>query len=154
MSKKCNKSHQRRAERRNRNAAKRRAKRRRRTDVSEPVHLITKSSIPMETHIAYIEAHELIPPDYPRSPSDMQTELAMAMTALEDPHASDASILRAIMILAHTPDPRAREALQSYARLGTPYRDMARLGADECATWLEDVGPPLPAPSFAVTALN
>lgn len=155
MSKKCNRSKQRRAERRNRSAAKRRAKRSRRTGVAETVHMIAKpTTISVETHIAYVEAHQLLPPDYPRDVADMQSELAMAMATLEEPRAGDAAILRAIMILAHTPDPRAREALQKYARLGTPYRDMAKLGADECATWLEDLVAPSPGPTFTVTALN
>jgi len=156
MSKKSKQSqtHQRRAERRNRNTAKRRAKRSRRTLVAEGVHVIGEPAIPMETHIAYIEAHALIPPDYPRSPTDLWTQLTLALSTLEDPRATGEAVLRAIIILAHTPDPRALEALHHHARLGTVHRDMAQLGADECAAWLEDLGPPPPAPSFDATVLN
>ena len=97
---------------------------------------------------AYVRAHDRLPPSYPFDEVERGRQLAMALCVLEDRQASGESLLRAIMILGHIPDPRALEALRAHAKSRRPHADIARHAADECAMWLEDArGQPEPTSS-------
>lgn len=100
----------------------------------------------MERALRYMAAHQLLAPEYPDM-CDQEEELAAGLRCLEDPTASGAERLAAIMLLAHTPDARALDALQRYARSGAVHADMAELGAEECAMWSATSDePPCPPP--------
>jgi hypothetical protein len=109
----------------------------------------------VETCTAYMEAHRLLPPDYPSSDADMRAHMTMAIHTLEDPLSPSESVLRAILILGHTPDERALAALRNHASREGMHADMARIAVDECAWWIETSEPELEpvrprAPSYAL----
>lgn len=166
MSKKRKKTQtsQRNAARRARRAAERRARRRAapsreraplRSFTFTRDGLVTLTKVPgedVDAHLAYLEAHRLLPPGYPTSEAHLRTEMAMALFTLDDPDASPDSVLRAIVILAHTPDERALAALVRYASSGRVHADLAKPAATECDMWLQTGGiSPPRAPQPAAT---
>jgi len=108
----------------------------------------------IDLHVAYLDAHRLLPPDYPADDENLLVEFVTALRTLENPPASEREILRAIMILAHTPDPRAETALLAYAEAGGVHADMAEIGVAECAMWLQEAEPPSRPLQIGPTMLN
>lgn len=90
-------------------------------------------------HNAYVEAHQLLPPGYPSSDADIRAHLSQALGTLADPLSPSDAVLRAILILGHTPDERALTALRQHAADNGTHAAMAEIAADECAWWTESV---------------
>ncbi len=82
---------------------------------------------------AYVMAHELLPPLYPRSMDHVQELAPKAYRILSDPHHEE-GVLEAIMLLGHTPTRRALDTLRGYARSGRPHAVLAKIAALECET--------------------
>lgn len=98
-------------------------------------------------HLTYMEAHQLLPPGYPTSEAEMRLQVALAVATLEDERASSEAVLRAIMILGHSPDALALASLRARASSGGEHADMADLAADECEHWIASASRmPRPAP--------
>jgi hypothetical protein len=94
-------------------------------------------------HLAYIDAHRLLPPGYPSSAADIRAHAPLAVWTLDDPLSPSESVLSAIMVLGHTPDEFALSALRRHASHNGTHADMASLAADECA-WLTETAEPPP----------
>ncbi|MEZ4439286.1 MAG: hypothetical protein R3B72_09365 [Polyangiaceae bacterium] len=107
----------------------------------------------LDTYHAYLDAHRLVP-THPMSEAEISAQRAMALFTLEQPPASSEALLRAVMILAHTPDPRALAALRRHAASGAMHADLAVLAADECAMWLEQGGVETPSEPRSSATLN
>lgn len=158
------------AARRAKRAASRRAKRCHRDGARErragPKHYVTTalwdgtamirevSRAELGLHSAYLEAHRLLPRGYPSNHADVRAHGTWALRTLEDPLSPNESVLRAILILGHTPDERALRALRRHASRNRVYAGMARLAADECVFWMETSEPDRERPPQPAAMLN
>jgi hypothetical protein len=94
----------------------------------------------------YCQAHSLLPPDYHILGHTTVTQQREALAVMDRPAASSAELLRAIVILGHSPTADALEALERHGASSRTHARMARLAATECAHWLELTAP---SPSMA-----
>lgn len=122
-----------------------------------PLIISTMASTPDEALSTYLAAHVLVPEGHPSPSPASQAHVARALCTLDDPAAPTESVLWAIMVLGHTPEQSALEALERYAASDAEHAAVARHAIDECQQWLDGpqmvdfTAPPQPQPRGATT---
>jgi len=84
----------------------------------------------------YLEAHALLPYDFEGDRPEAHDAIQDAFTVVADTAASAGALLRAVVVLGHTPTVAALEVLQHHAASDRPHATVARFAADECRDWI------------------
>ncbi len=82
--------------------------------------------------IRYLNAHQLIPYDYHFDPIRDHSRVEVAATTLEKRDATEAEILRAIVLLGHSPCDTALETLYRWSNSDHLFASVARFALSEC----------------------
>jgi len=108
---------------------------------------ISSSAVPISPadspHLArYLKAHKLLPFWFRYNPDDRQYQqyLEKALIRLADPDATTPELTEAIVILGHSPVPRAIKALTALSGSRHKLSGMARMAAQECLMLMGDDG--------------
>lgn len=89
----------------------------------------------------YLAAHSLLPPGFDCQNEKSAAVIDEALEVIADPNATASAILRAIVVLGHTPSAMALTALQQHAATDKIHAPVARLAADECVGWISHMQP-------------
>jgi hypothetical protein len=84
----------------------------------------------------YAAAHSILPPEFYRNANPPDSYINEALRALNDEGANAHALLRAIVVLGHTPNVTALEALRCYGQSDRPHAAIARMATDECSDWI------------------
>lgn len=86
----------------------------------------------LDAFYTYLYAHRWLP----ERNANRDRAARIALNALADPHGSPGAILRAIVVLGHTPTERAWQALCTHATVDGAHARVAMMAAQECADLL------------------
>jgi hypothetical protein len=92
----------------------------------------------------YFFAHSLLPADFVCGEPAPPALVAAAIATLNQPEtATSHDVLRALVLLGHSPSSAALEALSRAVAQGGPWAGVAELARAECADWGAALGAPL-----------
>jgi hypothetical protein len=95
----------------------------------------------MQALITYFDAHRYLPEAEDEEEDEVEgldeEELTLWGAVLSDPDAGFELLLEGLILLAHTPNPKSLEILESYtASPHAGFELIAELARDECSFWL------------------